>query len=48
MQSKSALPKTNMILMMADDLGYECLGCYGGTSYQTPNLDGLAETGTRF
>jgi arylsulfatase A-like enzyme len=33
---------------MADDLGYECLGCYGGESYLTPNLDSLAETGIRF
>jgi len=33
---------------MADDVGCEVLGCYGGTSYKTPNLDKLAETGTRF
>jgi len=33
---------------MADDLGYECLGCYGSTSYKTPLLDGLARTGVRF
>jgi len=33
---------------MADDLGYECLGCYGSTSYQTPALDELARTGIRF
>ena len=30
---------------MADDLGYECLGSYGGTSYNTPNLDALAKGG---
>ena len=40
--------KTNIILILADDLGYECLGCYGGQSYRTPNLDGLAENGVRF
>jgi arylsulfatase A len=34
--------------MMADDLGMECLGCYGGRSYQTPNLDALAAGGVRF
>lgn len=34
--------------MMADDLGYECLSCYGSTSYRTPNLDRLAATGVRF
>jgi len=34
--------------MMADDLGYECLGCNGGTSYRTPNLDKFARSGVRF
>ena len=29
--------KTNVILIMADDIGYECYGAYGGTSYQTIN-----------
>ena len=38
----------NIILIMADDLGYETLGCDGGTSYKTPNLDKLAATGVRF
>jgi arylsulfatase A len=38
----------NVILIMADDLGLECLGCYGGTSYKTPNLDALAQSGVRF
>lgn len=33
---------------MTDDLGYECLGCYGSTSYKTPFLDELAGTGMRF
>ena len=40
--------KPNLILIMADDLGYECVGANGGTSYQTPVLDKLAATGTRF
>ncbi|MCP5112723.1 MAG: sulfatase-like hydrolase/transferase, partial [bacterium] len=40
--------RPNIVLIMADDLGYETLGCYGGTSYKTPNLDRLAETGLRF
>ena len=40
--------RPNVILIMADDLGYECLGSYGGTSYRTPNLDRLAANGVRF
>lgn len=40
--------KPNIILIMADDLGYECLGCYGSVSYKTPILDRLARTGMRF
>jgi arylsulfatase A-like enzyme len=38
----------NIVLIMADDLGYETLGCYGGESYSTPVLDELARTGMRF
>ena len=34
--------KPNLILIMADDLGYETIGANGGTSYKTPNLDKLA------
>ena len=33
---------------MADDIGIECFGSYGGTSYKTPHLDQLAKTGLRF
>jgi arylsulfatase A len=40
--------KTNVILIMADDIGYECYGAYGGTSYQTPILDKMAAEGMRF
>lgn len=40
--------RPNIILIMADDLGYECLGCYGSKSYKTPVLDELARTGMRF
>ena len=38
----------NIVLIMADDLGYETLGCYGGTSYSTPHLDAMAANGVRF
>lgn len=37
----------NIVLIMADDMGQECLGCYGST-YNTPNLDRLAEEGIMF
>ncbi len=40
--------RPNVLLIMADDLGYECLGSYGGTSYNTTNLDALAASGMRF
>src|SRR5688500_16000508 len=40
--------KPNLILIMADDLGYECITANGGQSYRTPNLDRLAATGIRF
>jgi len=38
----------NVILILADDMGYECLGAYGGTSYRTPHLDRMAREGVRF
>jgi arylsulfatase A len=38
----------NIILMMSDDMGYECLSCNGALSYQTPHLDELAKNGIRF
>jgi arylsulfatase A len=40
--------KPNIILIMADDLGYGDLGCYGSRSIKTPNIDALAREGMRF
>lgn len=37
----------NILIIMADDLGYSDLGCYGG-EIKTPHLDGLAENGLRY
>ena len=37
----------NIVLIMADDMGYSDIGCYGG-EIQTPTLDRLAENGLRF
>ena len=39
--------KPNILLILADDLGYSDLGCYGG-EIETPNLDALAKGGLRF
>ncbi|WP_242085535.1 sulfatase-like hydrolase/transferase [Aestuariivivens sediminis] len=45
----SAQPdKPNIVLIMADDLGFECISANGGTSYQTPNIDRLVSQGMRF
>ena len=40
--------KPNIILIMADDLGYECIGANGCEDYKTPNLDKMAQNGMRF
>ncbi len=40
--------RPNIVLIMADDLGYECIGANGGESYRTPVLDRLAAEGVRF
>ncbi len=44
---KPARKVVNVVFILADDLGYSDLGCYGG-EIQTPNLDGLAKNGLRF
>lgn len=46
--ASAADPRPNIILILADDFGYECVGADGGTSYRTPVLDQLAATGMRF
>ncbi len=43
----TAPPRPNILLILADDLGWSDLGCYGG-EISTPNLDGLAKNGLRF
>lgn len=44
----AAASKPNILLMVADDLGYRDLGCYGAEKIATPHLDSLARDGTRF
>lgn len=38
----------NIIFIMADDIGYECYGCYGSEQYSTPNIDRMASRGMKF
>ena len=40
--------KPNVILIMADDVSWECFSCYGAEDYQTPHIDALAANGIRF
>ncbi len=40
--------KPNIVFILADDLGWNELGCYGDTFHETPNLDRLAGEGIRF
>ncbi|MEI7946322.1 MAG: sulfatase-like hydrolase/transferase [bacterium] len=40
--------KPNVVLILIDDFGYECVTANGGESYKTPVMDNLAATGVRF
>src|SRR5690349_7514706 len=40
--------RPNLIYMMADDMGYADLSCFGRKTYQTPNIDQLAAEGLKF
>ncbi|MCC6537238.1 MAG: arylsulfatase [Bryobacterales bacterium] len=44
----AAAPRPNIVLIIADDLGYANLGCYGQKRIRTPHLDQLAAEGLRF
>jgi len=45
----SAAPiRPNLVVIMADDMGYGDASCYGNTTYRTPHLDRLADEGLKF
>jgi arylsulfatase A-like enzyme len=47
-QSSRATQPFNIVLILADDLGWADLGCYGSDLHETPNIDRLAREGVRF
>ena len=46
--SRPAAERPNVVIIVADDLGYADLGCQGGLEPKTPHIDSLAAAGTRF
>lgn len=44
----AAAEKPNVLFILVDDFGSRDLGCYGSTVYETPNLDALAASGSKF
>ncbi|WZU30946.1 Arylsulfatase [Rhodococcus ruber] len=47
-RSAENLPQPNILAIIADDLGWADLGCYGAPEIRTPNLDRLAASGVRY
>lgn len=45
---ETTAPRVNVVFILADDLGYGDLGCYGRDDIRTPHLDQLARDGVRF
>jgi arylsulfatase A-like enzyme len=46
--TQAADQRLNVVLIVADDLGWADLGCYGSKFHKTPNLDRMAAEGVRF
>jgi arylsulfatase len=42
------VPRPNIVILFADDMGYTDVGCFGARGWKTPNLDRLAQEGMRF
>ncbi|MBT5926289.1 MAG: sulfatase-like hydrolase/transferase [Verrucomicrobia bacterium] len=47
-QTAKGASRPNIVFLLADDLGWTGLSCFGSVLYETPNLDKLATKGTRF
>jgi arylsulfatase A-like enzyme len=47
-ETKQSSPRPNFVFILADDLGWADLGCYGSDLHETPNIDKLARQGMRF
>ena len=47
-QDAGAAQRPNIVFILADDLGYGDLSCYGQQRFATPNIDALAQSGMRF
>ncbi len=48
MLAQIIVTKPNIIFILADDLGYADIGCYGQQKIETPNIDALAKSGKKF
>jgi len=48
LQADSHATRPNIVIIMADDLGYGDVGCYGATELKTPHIDKIAAEGLRF
>jgi len=46
--SAATARRPNIVFILADDLGYGDVGCYGATKIPTPNMDRLSQQGLRF
>jgi hypothetical protein len=46
--TKESSPRPNFVFILADDLGWADVGCYGSDLHETPNIDKLARRGMRF
>ena len=48
LQNATAEKRPNIVFILADDLGYGDLSCYGQQRFATPNIDAIAQSGMRF